>query len=95
MRNAGLAPPYVIDTLGPRPNMNAESWDRAAMAVERYRHCSLGVEPSAGHIDTPGRSAAIGKRPAVPLLFAEWDNTMRSIRDSKPILAEAMHHVQA
>ena len=60
---------YITDTLGDRPTDNSDRWDKAATAIETYRHATLGIEPSAGPLhEVP----SIGTKPANPVQAEAW-----------------------
>ncbi len=73
---------YVDQTLGPRPVGDARRWDRAATAIEHYRHSVLGLGPCDASPDP--RHPAIGPRPDHGIAdAAAWDRAHRAIDQSR------------
>lgn len=68
---------YLTETLGPRPGKNPQRWDRAAKAIETYRHTALGVEPAKGALGAVNPS--IGPRPASGPDLGLWRTAMGMI----------------
>lgn len=82
IRQAAAAPAsYVDQALGPRPTGDARRWDRAATAIERYRHGVLGLEPADGPAGR--RDPAIGPRPTTLRDVAAWDHARRTVEQSR------------
>jgi len=57
---------YLITALGPRSDNATQRprWDKAARALETWRHAELGLGPDDGALGDDGLSAAIGAIPA-------------------------------
>ncbi len=70
---------YLIDTLGPRPDTGARSWDRAARGIETYRHATLGITPDHGPVDPSAKHPAIGAPPTDPIGAEVWPGVARLI----------------
>lgn len=60
---------YITDTIGNRPTDSPDRWDKAAKAIETYRHATLGIEPTSGPLDGV---PSIGIKPANPVQAEAW-----------------------
>ncbi len=77
LRLAAQPPAYLTNLLGPRPARTtaASGWDRHALAVEHYRHYTLGLPhgtPAAGPTAPPIQQA-LGPPPEDPTEHRHYD----------------------
>jgi conjugative relaxase-like TrwC/TraI family protein len=84
---------YVIETLGPHPADNADQWGQAQEAIERYRHCVLGLEPHDGPV-AENEHAAMGDRPSSPAAALEWSAARGQVEGLQRWAAQDPHRVE-